>query len=90
MFEETLGLTFFPLPDVDMERERLYHDVFPTLSRLSNECGLQFHLVDMQHGLPLDEWRQRITLDIASREVALCQQLTVGPSIVVSDAVKKN
>eukprot|EP00117_Sycon_ciliatum_P028293 scpid11072/ scgid0674/ Leucine-rich repeat and WD repeat-containing protein KIAA1239 len=74
--------------DVDLERERLHSDVFPVLSRLSFEYGLQFHLIDLQSGVPLSLLYEHATLELVSQEVALCQQLTVGPSLVTILAQK--
>ena len=80
------------IADSRWEHKYLRDRVFPKLRHYCQSLGLQFHVVDLYRDIPVDssnggamyELERQGVLRLALEEIKLCQQVSAGPSFVVS------
>lgn len=59
-------------------------DVYPRLKKFCHEHGYEFQVVDMRWGIRDQSMDDHETMELCIREIKNCQNVSTGPSFVVS------
>ena len=66
------------------ERNHLIQNVFPSIRQYCQTIGLEFQVVDMRWGVRDHSVSSHHISKVCLKEITICQQLSVGPSFIVS------
>ena len=70
--------------DTSNERNTLMMKVYPKLKEYCQSVGYDFQVVDMRWGVRDEATADHMTSELCMRELKLCQEISTGPSFIVS------